>query len=63
LLNTSVFANTANRARFDMIREINNNQLNEYMIFTRKNDQNENVTIILDQNYFDLYGTWFDVLN
>lgn len=63
LLNTSVFANTANRARFDMIREINNNQLNEYMIFTRKNDQNENVTIILDQNYFDLYGTWFDILD
>lgn len=63
LLNTATFADTANRARFDMIREINTNQLNEYMIFTRKNAQNVNVTVILDQNYADIYSTWFDVLN
>jgi hypothetical protein len=62
LLEDAVFANAANSARLDMIREINLNQLNEYMIYTRKNDQDVNVTVVLDQNYNDLYGTWFDVL-
>ncbi|MDX9691363.1 MAG: hypothetical protein RBT45_02845 [Acholeplasmataceae bacterium] len=63
LLDNAVFADATNRDRFDMIREINNNQMNEYMIFTRKNAQNVNVTVVLDENYNDLYGTWFDILN
>ncbi len=59
-LEDAVFANAASAARFDMIRLININQLNEYMIYTDYN--NANATVVLDENYNALYGTWFDVL-
>ena len=47
------FANEANNVRFDIIRNINNNQLNEYLLSD---------VAYFDENYEALYATWFDLL-
>jgi hypothetical protein len=53
LLDDAVFANASNKQRFDAIRAINYNQLNDYLL---------SPTGFYDQNYSDLYGSWFDIL-
>ncbi|MFH0767519.1 MAG: hypothetical protein ABH890_00210 [Bacillota bacterium] len=53
LMETAVFADSANMVRFNTIREINRRQFNEYLLST---------TGHFDQNYDNLYGTWFDIL-
>ena len=63
LLDDAVFADATHRARFDMIREINQNQLNEYIIFTRKDANNDTVVVVLDENYEALYGNWFNIFS
>lgn len=47
------FASEANNVRFDIIRNINNNQLNEYLLSD---------VAYFDENYEALYATWFDLL-
>lgn len=47
------FASATGNARFETIRAINIRQLNEYML---------SADGVFDQNYSDLYGTWFTVL-
>ena len=47
------FASADGAARFANIRAINIRQLNEYMLSTEG---------VFDQNYDDLYGSWFTVL-
>jgi hypothetical protein len=47
------FASEANNVRFDIIRNINNNQLNEYLLSD---------VAYFDENYELLYATWFDLL-
>lgn len=47
------FANASGNTRFETIRAINIRQLNEYML---------SADGVFDQNYSDLYGTWFTVL-
>jgi hypothetical protein len=53
LLEDAVFAEADGGARFLAIREINRRQLSEYML---------SADGVYDQNYANLYGTWFDVL-
>jgi len=53
LLEDAVFASPTGAARFTAVRQININQLNEYLLST---------TGFFDDNYDDLYGTWFTVL-
>lgn len=53
LMEDVVFADSANNARFDAIREINRRQLNEYLLSPAG---------IFDPNYENLYGTWFNIL-
>lgn len=48
------FANANNTTKFNVIREINTNQLNEYLLSD---------VGIYDNNYADLYLDWFDILN
>jgi hypothetical protein len=47
------FSNNANNIRFDIIRNINYNQLNEYMLSD---------VAYFDENYQTLFATWFDLL-
>jgi hypothetical protein len=47
------FANAQGAARFNTIRAINLRQLDEYLLSTSG---------VFDQNYANLYGTWFTVL-
>ena len=47
------FASEENNVRFDIIRNINNNQLNEYLLSD---------VAYFDENYEVLYATWFDLL-
>jgi hypothetical protein len=47
------FASEANNVRFDIIRNINYNQLNEYLLSD---------VAYFDENYEALYATWFDLL-
>ncbi|MBN2300046.1 MAG: hypothetical protein JXC31_02540 [Acholeplasmataceae bacterium] len=47
------FEDSLDMARFNTIREINMRQLNDYM---------NSSTGYFDQNYDDLYGSWFDIL-
>ena len=47
------FTNNANNTRFDIIRDINYSQLNEYLLSD---------VALFDPNYETLYATWFDVL-
>lgn len=47
------FSNNANNVRFDVIRNINTNQLNEYMLSDKA---------YFDENYEALFATWFDLL-
>jgi len=53
LLEDAVFAEADGGARFLAIREINRRQLSEYML---------SADGVYDQNYANLYGTWFDIL-
>ena len=53
LLADANFSVTNGNARFTAIREINRRQLSEYLLST---------TGVYDQNYANLYGTWFDIL-
>ena len=53
LMEDSVFTDSANLVRFNTIREINRRQLSEYLLST---------TGYFDQNYDNLYGSWFDIL-
>lgn len=53
LLEDAVFASPTGAARFQTVRQININQLNEYLLSS---------TGYFDQNYSNLYGTWFTVL-
>ena len=63
LLDDVVFADAVKHDRFDMIREINQNQLNEYIMYTRVNDEGETEVVVLDQNYEALYGEWFNIFS
>ena len=47
------FASEANNTRFDIIRSINDNQLNEYLLSD---------VAYFDENYEALFATWFDLL-
>ena len=47
------FASDANNTRFDIIRSINDNQLNEYLLSD---------VAYFDENYEALFATWFDLL-
>lgn len=47
------FASAANNTRFDIIRAINHNQLNEYLLSD---------VAYFDENYEALFATWFDLL-
>ena len=47
------FASEANNTRFDIIRNINDNQLNEYLLSD---------VAYFDENYEALFATWFDLL-
>ena len=53
LMEDSVFTDSTDAARFNTIREINRRQLSEYLLST---------TGYFDQNYDNLYGSWFDIL-
>jgi len=53
LLADAEFTVADGNARFTAIREINRRQLSEYLLST---------TGVYDQNYANLYGTWFDIL-
>jgi len=53
LLEDAVFAGAGGAQRFNAIRAINRRQLNEYLL---------SATGVYDQNYANLYGTWFDIL-
>jgi hypothetical protein len=53
LLEDAVFASPTGAARFQAVRQININQLNEYLI---------SPTGLFDNNYDALYGSWFTVL-
>ncbi len=53
LLEDAVFADSANNARLQIIREINRRQLEEYLLSD---------SAYFDQNYANLYATWFDIL-
>ena len=53
LVEDVTFAN-GNSARFNLIRQINLRQLNEYLLSD---------TGVKDLNYQALYGSWFDILN
>ncbi|MCF7931019.1 MAG: hypothetical protein K9L02_05890 [Acholeplasmataceae bacterium] len=53
LLEDADFTVAANLVRFNTIRDINRRQLNEYLLSS---------TGFFDQNYSNLYGSWFDVL-
>ncbi|PKK92786.1 MAG: hypothetical protein CVV61_07950, partial [Tenericutes bacterium HGW-Tenericutes-6] len=53
LMEDVVFTDSANLVRFNTIREINRRQLSEYLL---------SPTGYFDQNYDNLYGTWFDIL-
>ena len=47
------FASEANNTRFDIIRNINDNQLNEYLLSD---------VAYFDENYEALFATWFELL-
>lgn len=53
LLADASFTDSADMTRFNTIREINRRQLNEYMLSS---------TGYFDQNYDNLYGSWFSIL-
>jgi hypothetical protein len=53
MLANAVFADANGSTRFSAIREINRRQLNEYLL---------SATGVYDQNYANLYGTWFTIL-
>lgn len=53
LVEDAQFVDQSGTARFNVIREINIRQLNEYML----SDDG-----VYDLNYFNLYGSWFTVL-
>lgn len=53
LMEDATFADSDNLARFNTIREINKRQLNDYLLSS---------TGYFDQNYDNLYGSWFDIL-
>ncbi len=53
LMEDAVFADSANLVRFNTIREINRRQSNEYVLSS---------TGYFDQNYANLYGSWYDIL-
>ncbi len=53
LMDGVVFTDSTNLARFNTIREINKRQFSEYLLST---------TGYFDQNYDNLYGSWFDTL-
>jgi hypothetical protein len=53
LLEDAVFASSTGAARFQAVRQININQLNEYLL---------SPTGLFDSNYDALYGTWFTEL-
>lgn len=53
LLEEATYADTEGTARFEVIREINRRQLNEYLLST---------TGVNDANYNNLYGSWFTIL-
>lgn len=48
------FVNPASALRFQTVREINLRQLDSYLL---------SMNGVYDQNYADLYGSWFDVLH
>ena len=47
------FASEADNIRFDIIRNINGSQLNEYLLSD---------VAYFDENYEALFATWFDLL-
>ncbi|MBU1143814.1 MAG: hypothetical protein KKH92_09265 [Firmicutes bacterium] len=53
LLEDATYADNNGTARFEVIREINRRQLNEYLLST---------TGVNDVNYGNLYATWFTIL-
>ncbi|MDO9628375.1 MAG: hypothetical protein Q7I99_00620 [Acholeplasmataceae bacterium] len=53
LLADATYADANGAARFQVIRQINRRQLNEYLLST---------TGVNDVNYGNLYGTWFTIL-
>jgi hypothetical protein len=53
LLEDADFSVANGNARFTAIREINRRQLSEYLLSAEG---------VYDQNYANLYGTWFDIL-
>jgi len=55
LLEDATFASPTAAARFEMVRDINVRQLNEYLLSDLANG-------VFDLNYDALYGSWFDVL-
>ena len=52
LIEDASFSGNQN-ARFDVIREINRRQMNEYMLSSNG---------LYDNNYATLYGNWFTIL-
>jgi hypothetical protein len=53
LLEDATWGNTQGEARYEVVREINRRQMNEYLLSTIG---------VYDQNYDDLYGSWFTIL-
>lgn len=53
LLEDATWGSAQGEARYEVVREINRRQMNEYLLSSIG---------VYDQNYDDLYGTWFAIL-